>query len=95
MEKRNFKEHPLQAEEIMYNFWYVVEDDCIGGHAIATVNKPTSQINPYDGEFEVAHFVFRQVADNMVKLHNSWWDDIVWESYMDNIWHHLYAQLDQ
>lgn len=94
MEKRNFRKFPLQAEELMHNYWYVVEDDCIGGYAIATANVPTSQLNLYEGTFEVANFVFKDVAENMVKLHNAWWDDCVWQSYGVNMWMHLAEQLD-
>jgi hypothetical protein len=85
MVKRNFKLNPLTAEEVQMLRWYVVIDDLIGGHLIATVNKPASQIDPYAGEFEVATFIAQGMAQHVVDLHNTWLDSFTWGSYEENI----------
>ena len=85
MVKRNFKKNPVTDEEVQQCRWYVAEDDLIGGWLIANVDKPASLINPYAGDFEISTFVKKTMAEHIIKLHNDWWDAVVWNSYQDNI----------
>lgn len=98
MVKRNFRENPVTDAEIEQCIWYVNQEDLIGGWIITTVDKPASQINPYDGEFELANFVKKSMAEHIVELHNQWWTSVVWASYQNNIalstWMDSYDEID-
>jgi hypothetical protein len=85
VERRNFRTHPITADEVQMLRWYATEDDLIGGTLIATVDKPASQIDPYAGEFEVATFVAQGLAEHLIDLHNDWLDAYVWSTYRINI----------
>lgn len=81
---RDFKKNPISEEEIMHCYWHAVKDTTIGGWAVATIDKPTHQINPYDGEFELGTFLSESGAKHIADVHNRWYQDIVWQTYADN-----------
>lgn len=83
--RRDFKKNPITTDEMTNCHWYVVVNDLIGGWSVATANKPESQQNVYEGEYEIATFVIKEVAEHMVKLHNQWWDNSVWSTYTENV----------
>lgn len=82
---RDFKKNPITTEELMQGYWYAVVDDTIGGFAISNVDEPVSQINPYEGKFELANFMDKGTAEHIAYLHNAWWEYTVWSSYANNI----------
>lgn len=86
VERRNFKQNPITPDEQVRCYWYVVENDLIGGWSISNVNKPESQQDPYEGEFEIATFVIKEVAEHMAEVHNTWWEIEVWKTYSANIY---------
>lgn len=86
MNKRNFRLNPVTEQELTETYWYAVADDLIGGTAVSNVNKPTSQLNPYNGEFEIANFMSRPTAEHLCRLQNAWWQDQVYMTYAINIW---------
>lgn len=59
-------------DEVLRHRWYVVVNDMIGGYAIATMDKPLSEI---EGRFHevvvVADMVGRDVAHYIAHLHNT------------------------
>ena len=83
--RRNFRKNPITELELKECRWYAVVNDLIGGYAIATTNKPISEIDPYSGEFELGDFLTKEMAQHIADLHNYWWDSMIWESYYDNI----------
>lgn len=85
MVKRNFKKDPVTEDDLNESIWYVVVDDLVGGWAITTADTPTSQINPWNGEFEVGVFMLKEAAEHIVKLHNDWLEIKIWATYMPNI----------
>jgi poly-beta-hydroxyalkanoate depolymerase len=93
--RRDFKKNPVTEEELMHSFWYPVVDDMIGGYAVCTVDKFTSELNHYEGEFEVASFMSLQCAKHIADLHNDWWNSYIWESYSDNIMMYYNRTLDE
>jgi poly-beta-hydroxyalkanoate depolymerase len=66
-------------------YWYAVPNDLIGGYTVANVNKPDSQHNVYEGDFEVGTFMTLEVAQHIADIHNAWWSIQVWNSYSDNL----------
>jgi hypothetical protein len=66
-------EPPLTAESLWNRRWYVVPDDEVGGWNIATVNKPTSQIDPMATRERVLVFgvVWEEHARWIVEAHNA------------------------
>lgn len=59
------------ASELAARRWYAVIDDEIGGYAIATVNKPTSMIDPITTRDRViAWFTYYEHADDVATRHN-------------------------
>ncbi len=85
VEQRNFRLNPVTSEELMECRWYAVLNDLIGGYSVATVDKPDSMHNVYEGDFEVGTFMTREAAQHIADLHNNWWDSKVWNSYSDNL----------
>lgn len=85
MVKRNFRENPVKPWELLYNRWYAIENDCIGGWDVSTVNLPESQRDPQFGEFEVGTFMTKEVAEHVAYVHNAWWDSVVAVSYSENL----------
>jgi len=58
------------TETILTSEWFVVVDDLIGGWAIATVNKPLSEIDARKrGVYVVAEMISESLADYVVYLH--------------------------
>lgn len=54
--------------------WFVVADDVIGGWAIATVDKPVSEIDTRDGtEFVLGDFISKEITEHIVRQHNRVW----------------------
>lgn len=85
MVTRNFKTNPIQTWELTENYWYVVEDDMIGGHAIANTNvKYVSELDFNADEFEVCTMVFKGVAEHIVQKHNYQLQQTIMETYMSN-----------
>lgn len=82
---RDFQKNPVTDEERHNCYWYAVVDDLIGGYNVSNVNKPASQANVHENEFEIGCFMTKETAQHIVELHNAWWDAIIWESYADNI----------
>lgn len=60
----NYQRHVFQS------FWYVCENDMVGGFMINTIDKPASQIDPGKNEFMVAEFMDEEVAKHVAELHN-------------------------
>lgn len=85
VEKRNFRTNPVTDKELMECHWYAVPNDLIGGYTVANVNKPDSQHNVYEGDFEVGTFLSLGTAKHIAEIHNLWWDSKVWSSYYNNI----------
>jgi hypothetical protein len=85
VDMRNFKKNPITEAELQQCRWYAVSNDLIGGYSVATADKPESQLNPQNGEFEIGSFMTLKSAQHIADLHNSWWDACVWGSYYDNI----------
>lgn len=82
---RNFRKDPIKPNELNECIWFVCVDDLIGGWLISNANKSAAKLNPYKGEFEIGSFMMRETAEHIVKLHNQWWNQIVDDSYADNI----------
>jgi hypothetical protein len=61
----------VTAADLLAVPWYVVVDDCIGGVAVANVDKPTSQHDHSAGEGEIASFLHEEAARYIVALHNA------------------------
>lgn len=63
---------PLTAEELWFQSWYAVVDDEVGGWAIATVDKPTSRIDPMTTRERVlvGFITWGEHAEWLVQLHN-------------------------
>ena len=58
------------TETMLDSEWFVVVDDLIGGWAVATVDKPLSEIDFRDpGVYVVAEMISKDVADYIVYLH--------------------------
>ena len=74
--------------------WYAVLNDLIGGYSVATVDKPDSLHNVYEGDFEVGTFMTREAAQHIADLHNAWWDSLVWSSYYNNIMYSAWVDGD-
>jgi hypothetical protein len=85
MVKRNFQKQPITQEEIIYCHWYPVTDDTIGGWAISNVPEPVSELNPYNGKFELGSFMTEDEAKHIAYVHNAWYSSVVAMSYMDNL----------
>lgn len=51
--------------------WFLIADDEVGGWAVASVQKPTSQIDGRDGTV-IACFLSYADALHMVEIHNLW-----------------------
>lgn len=63
---------PLTAESLYRRRWYVVTNDEVGGWSVATVDRPTSQIDPVRTRDRVlADFVFSEHACWVVDAHNA------------------------
>ena len=63
---------PLTEAEILARWWYAVPDDMVGGWAIATLDKPTSQIEKFDGESVPVDLVLTEgIARHIAGLHNA------------------------
>lgn len=59
-------------EYVIEQEWYTVVDDLVGGFAIATVNKPLSEIDFRDRSvFVVADMLSKELADYVVYLHET------------------------
>lgn len=83
--RRNFRTHPVTIAELHETYWYVVDNDLIGGYSIATTNKPESQHNVYEGDYTVGTFMTLHSAQHLVQLHNNWLTTKIWATYMPNI----------
>jgi hypothetical protein len=58
------------TEALLTSKWFVVLDDLIGGWAVATVDKPLSEINFREpGVYVVAEMISKDMADYIVFLH--------------------------
>lgn len=58
------------TETILTSKWFVVVDDVTGGWAIATVDKPLSEINFREpGVYVVADMISLDMASYVVHLH--------------------------
>jgi len=86
VKRRNFRENPITPEELINCTWYATADDTIGGWCVSTSNKPESQRDPYAGEFSAGNFMTKEVAEHIVRIHNTWWEIEVWKTYMPNIY---------
>jgi hypothetical protein len=82
---RDFRKNPVTDEELHNCYWYAVVNDLIGGYNVANVNKPESQTNPQNGEFEIGCFMSEGSAKHIAELHNAWWEYEIWSSYVPNI----------
>lgn len=50
--------------------WYPVVDDEVGGWAIATADKPVSQIDPvHSSEYVIGDFLSEEIARHICTLH--------------------------
>lgn len=56
----------------LYKTWYVVTDDIMGKFAIATADKPVSQLDSTQHERVVARVMSREAADLTASQHNEW-----------------------
>ena len=62
----------MSGQPYMGQRWYAVADDLVGGWGLATVDKPTSQIDTYvTGERIVGCFMDEDTARHLAHLHNS------------------------
>lgn len=60
------------TETMLTSEWFVVQDDLIGGWAIATVDKPLSEIDFRErGVYVVAELISKEMAEYMVYLHET------------------------
>ena len=82
--------NPVTSAELMECYWYAVPNDLIGGYSVSTVNKPDSQHNVYEGDFEVGTFMTLESAQHIAEIHNQWWNSKVWSSYYNNIMYALW-----
>lgn len=63
------QEWKAKADRLLYERWYVIPNDVVGGWSIATTNKPLSQIMGL--EPVVADDVLTQeIANYIVAVHN-------------------------
>lgn len=85
VERRNFRLNPVTHEELMECYWYAVPNDLIGGYTVATVDKPDSLHNVYEGDFEIGTFMTLETAQHIAELHNAWWNIQIEDSYAENI----------
>lgn len=85
MVKRDFAKQPITDAEVLYCRWYAVADDTIGGWAISNVPEPVSQLNPYEGRFELGSFMTFYEASHIAFVHNAWYDSVVAMSYIENL----------
>jgi hypothetical protein len=58
------------VSELLAQRWYVVVNDVVGGWSVCNVDKPISQQDPKNGEWEIADFVARDDAEAIVAEHN-------------------------
>lgn len=77
--------NPVTDKELMECRWYAVSNDLIGGYSVSTADKPESQQNIFQGDFEVGTFMTLETAQHIADIHNKWWDSKVWSSYYTNI----------
>jgi hypothetical protein len=83
--RRNFRKNPITEQELLETRWYAVDNDLIGGYAVATVDKPESEHNVYEADYTVGTFMTKRCAEHIADLHNQWWTNRVWSSYQPNI----------
>lgn len=63
---------PLTAESLWHRRWYAVPNDEVGGWSVATVDRPTSQIDPVTTRDRVlADVVWEEHARWLADLHNA------------------------
>lgn len=70
--------HRPFRELFIYNRWYALRNDVIGGWCVMPANQPPSWGIP-----EVADFVSEQVASHIADLHNEWLERRV-HDYVDS-----------
>ncbi len=58
------------VRELLAQRWYVVVNDVVGGWSVSNVDKPISQQDPKNGEWEIADFVTRDEAEAIAAEHN-------------------------
>ena len=58
------------VRELLEQRWYVVVNDVVGGWSVSNVDKPISQQDPKNGEWEIADFVDHEEAEAIVAEHN-------------------------
>lgn len=85
MVKRDFGQQPLTEQEIIECYWYPVKDNLIGGWSVCNVNMPTSDMNVYEGQFELGSFMTEYQAKHIADVHNKWYQDEVLNTYKSNI----------
>lgn len=59
---------------VVKDYWKAAPDELIIGASYITSK----------GNY-IAYDVPTSFAEHIVKIHNAWWDSVVWESYYDNI----------
>ena len=75
--------------------WYPVVDDTIGGYAVSPWDLPVSGLDTRSGgQFTVAHFADRDVAEHIADLHNSWLKDGNSPAYLAEVAERARAQRD-
>lgn len=56
----------------LYKTWYSVADDVMGAFAVATADKPVSQLDASAEERVVCRVASKEGADQTVEQHNEW-----------------------
>lgn len=65
--------HGGRSGWLMREKWYVLEDNEIGGWAVANADVGfTSNLNYTNDDRSVAGFVSKEHAEHIVQLHNEW-----------------------
>jgi hypothetical protein len=64
----NAEQWKAKFDRLLFEPWYVVEDDVVGGWAIAMVNKPLSEI--LGREPVIGEMLTKELANYIVTLHN-------------------------
>lgn len=54
--------------------WFAVVNDLIGGWSVSNVDKPSSDTDSTNGEYEIGCFLSEGIARHVAASHNDWLD---------------------
>lgn len=63
-------EHDETWDLVSTQEWFVVQNDLVGGWAVANAALPLSQLEYSKGQTGIADFLSRVAANHIVRLHN-------------------------